>query len=32
VFKKLLRDGAVVPDAVLDTITEWLADRLSADR
>jgi hypothetical protein len=29
-YKKLLVDGAVVPDTVLDTITEWLVDRLSA--
>jgi dipeptidyl aminopeptidase/acylaminoacyl peptidase len=31
-YKKLLRDGAVVPDRVLDAITVWLADRLTADR
>ena len=28
-YKELLRNGAVVPDTVLDTITEWLASRLS---
>lgn len=28
-YKKLLAGGAVVPDTVLDTITEWLVDRLS---
>lgn len=27
-YKKLLRNGATVPDAVLDTITGWLAERL----
>ncbi len=31
-YKKLLRKGAVVPDTVLDTITEWLTARLSAGR
>ena len=28
--KKLLRNGAVVPDSVLDTISAWLVDRLDA--
>ena len=27
-YKKLLRNGAAVPDSVLDTISSWLADRL----
>jgi dipeptidyl aminopeptidase/acylaminoacyl peptidase len=31
-YKALLRNGAVVPDAVLDAITGWLAERLSAGR
>ena len=30
-YKELLRQKKVVPDFVLDTITDWLADRLSAD-
>jgi len=29
-YLKLLRKGAKVPDSVLDTITEWLVNRLSA--
>ena len=29
-YKKLLRNGAAVPDTVLGTITGWLADRLPA--
>jgi hypothetical protein len=29
-YLKLLRNGAKVPDSVLDTITEWFAERLSA--
>jgi len=31
-YKKLLRDGAVVPDAVLETITDWLVDRLEVGK
>jgi len=30
-YLKLLRKGAMVPDSVLDTITEWLVERLLAD-
>jgi dipeptidyl aminopeptidase/acylaminoacyl peptidase len=30
-YLKLLRNGAEVPDSVLDTITEWFVDRLSVD-
>ena len=29
-YLKLLRNGAEVPDSVLDTITEWFVERLSA--
>ena len=28
-YRKLLRNGAKVPDPVLDAITDWLAERLS---
>jgi pimeloyl-ACP methyl ester carboxylesterase len=31
-YLKLLREGARVPDSVLDTITAWLVDRLRAGR
>jgi dipeptidyl aminopeptidase/acylaminoacyl peptidase len=29
-YRKLLRNGAKVPDSVLDAITDWLVERLSA--
>ena len=31
-YKKLLRNGAVVPEEVLGAITAWLVDRLAADQ
>ena len=31
-YKELLRQQQEVPDFVLDTIAEWLVDRLAVDR